>query len=163
MASGSNAASPEEEAISVLVPRRLLAAVYELLAAPKSEAGDALHPGGLEHPSEHPSRRVGPGAWTAEELGRLKRAVRNPTTLALLELTAHRAGEWVTFHELQAFTGRPQRQVAAALSGLTALIKRRIGKPDGQWPVEVDWAGRPRSRLTRYRMPPPIARLWQAS
>jgi hypothetical protein len=163
MVSGSNTASGDEEAISVLVPRRYLAAVHELLAASAPEEGGALPAGGPDHPSEHSSQSAGPAAWTAEELGRLKRAVRNPTTLALLELTAHRAGEWVTFHELQAFTGRPQRQVAAALSGLTALIKRRIGKPDGQWPVEVDWAGRPRSRLTRYRMPPPIARWWQAS
>ena len=95
--------------------------------------------------------------WGKDQIALLKREVRNPTALSLLNLTAERAEEWVTYDEVYENAGRTADQAKGDLSYFTQLIKRHFKQNvKGWWPVDVQ-LGKP----LKYRMPSAIAQHWK--
>jgi TIR domain len=95
--------------------------------------------------------------WDKDQIALLKREVRNPTVLSLLNLTAERAEEWVTYDEVYENAGRTAGQAKGDLSNFTQLIKRHFKQNvKGWWPVDVQ-LGKP----IKYRMPSAIAQHWK--
>ena len=146
-----------DEIVNFPVPRRYLPVVIRALA-------DAMDDGVPAPPVPTP-HSASYGGWTREEIRQLKREVQNPTVLALLNLTAERAGEWVSLSEVQEKAGRTRFEARGDLAGFTQLVKRHFSatKPEGTWPVMFDWRPSP-DRETRavYSMPPDIASWWKS-
>ncbi|GHO52884.1 hypothetical protein [Ktedonobacter robiniae] len=138
--------------VTLLVPKHLVGAVYR--AAADIVDGDST-PGVVIDALLHGDVRW----WSKDKLAQLHREVTNPTVLALLGLTAEKAGNWVTYDEVCERSGRSGRQVQGDLAGLTQLIKRRFEHNTGFWPVEI----RPSTQSApyAYRMPVDIARRWK--
>ena len=137
-------------AVSVLVPKHLVGAVYRAV-------GDIVE--GKFPASSLPSAPSDDRFqwWPKDHVVQLKQEVHNPTVLALLNLAAERAGEWVSFDEVHHKAGRSVRQAMGDLAGFTQLIKRHFKQNvEGWWPVDIR-SGTPLG----YRMPPEVARYWK--
>lgn len=101
--------------------------------------------------------------WTyMTSLRKLRRALSDPITLTLLDMTAARAGQMVPFSDVLRQAGlMDHRKGMVALGVLTKTIKREFNLPTEKatWPVErhtnVNGDGQ-----TSYRMPPDVARAW---
>lgn len=139
----------EGDIVNVPVPVRYLSVVYQ-----------ALNDAWLEEAAVNgASSQVGSAlrGWTRADIGKLKRTNKNPTVRAMLDLTAARAGEWVTYDDVCAVAGRDWPVVRGDLAGFSQLLRRKFSKEGrDKWPVEVEW----RASGTRYRMPLALARLW---
>jgi hypothetical protein len=99
------------------------------------------------------------GGWNKTEIGKLKKAVRNPTVRALLDLTATRSDQWVTYDDLCVTVGRDWAEVRGDLAGFTQLLRKKFSREGrDKWPVEVEW--KTEKTPTRYRMPLYMARWW---
>ena len=145
----TNLENDEFVSVTVLVPKHLVGTVYRAVA----DIVEGKFPPSL--PSR-PDERF--QWWQKDEIRQLKQEVSNPTVLALLELTAQRAGLWVTFDEIFQRAGRSPRQAQGDLAGFTQLIKRHFKQNiKGYWPVEIETTGKP----IKYRMPPEVAQYWK--
>lgn len=74
---------------------------------------------------------------SAGDFAALASSVSNPGVRGALDLCAGRPGEWVSYADICAHTGRTRPQFRADLAGLTRLVKKRLGKIS--WPFEVQW------------------------
>lgn len=148
--------SPGEQIVLVPVPARYLEVVYRALADAMGD-GPVLPP---EVSAEQGSHRP----WTQDEIATLKRELGNATVLTLLNLTAERAGEWVTLSEIMHTAGRSHAEARGDLAGFTRLIKRLFAtKPTGAWPVLFEWNPSPDvETAAQYRMSLDIAQWWNA-
>ena len=112
-------------------------------------------------PATPTGRRVN---WThMTSLRKLRKALNDPVTLALLNLTAQRAGQMVPLSDVLRQAGYVDRKKAMiALGVLTKTIKREFNLPaeKAEWPVErhVSAEGQ-----TNYRMTPEVAQAWLQS
>jgi hypothetical protein len=95
------------------------------------------------------------GAWTAESIAELKRHVKNPAVRTMLDLTAKRAGQWVSIREVEKTAHASFATVRASLAGLTMMLNARFG--DKGWPVEIHWTPH-----AEYRMSVDVAAWWLA-
>ena len=102
--------------------------------------------------------------WThMTSLRKLRKALSDPVTLALLDLTAQRAGQMVPFSDVLRHAGFVDRKKAMiALGVLTKTIKREFNLPTekAEWPVERHVNG---DGQTSYRMLPEVAQAWLQS
>src|SRR5260221_3829245 len=109
-------ANLEDEFVSVnvLVPKHLVGAVYRAVA-------DIVE--GRVQPSSPSRTLLGDRFqwWGKDQIVQLKQEVRNPTVISLLNLTAERAGEWVSYDEIYEKAGRTARQAQGDLAGFTQL------------------------------------------
>lgn len=140
----------EDEIVQVPVPRKYLRVVYA-----------ALHEAWVEDSQETTASTSGTArrGWTKPEIERLKLAITNDTVRALLDLTADRPNEWVTYDELCTKSDRDWAAVRGDLAGFSQLLRRQFNRESrDSWPVEVEWATN--ETPTRYRMPPNLARWW---
>lgn len=97
--------------------------------------------------------------WTREMIGVLKREVKAGGARNLLQLTADKAGQWISMPDVvQASAPKSHNQVRGDLSGLTKLIRGRFGK-DQRWPVEFQ-QGMAGVEALAYRMDPIVAGWW---
>ena len=104
--------------------------------------------------------------WThMTSLRKLKKALNDPVAIALLDLTAKRAGQIVSFADVLKHAGVVEpRQGMIGLGLLTKTIKREFNLPAEKvvWPVErlfnVDGDGQ-----TSYCMLPEVAQAWLQS
>jgi hypothetical protein len=142
-----------DQIVLVPVPARHLDAVYRALA---HAMGDEQ----VIPPKPSPQR-----GWTEDEISKLKRELRNATVLTLLNVTAARAGEWVTLSEIEHRAGQSHAQARGDLAGFTRLIRREFAtKPTGAWPVMFDWKPSPDVETRAcYCMSPDVAQWWNAS
>ena len=98
--------------------------------------------------------------WTEVDMRQLSETVTNPSVIALLNLSAASAGEYVSFGEVLAEAGRTQPQTRADLGGFTVFIKKRFGRKN--WPLAADWAAAG-EQLMYYRMTHEVSRWWRSA
>ena len=138
----------QEEFISVPVPKRVYPAVARIIADALAETSGA--------------REGRIRGWTASEIAILKGDLKNKTAITLLDMTARRAGQWVTFEELCTEAGRKKREAMGDLAGFTQHIKLRLKKVGSTskdvWPLDTEWNAK---GSPRYRMPVEIAQWWK--
>jgi hypothetical protein len=135
--------------VSVLVPKHLVGSVYRAIA-------DIVEG---KTPSASSTSTSGDRFqwWSKDQIVRLKQEVHNPTVVSLLNITAKRAGEWVSYDEVYTKAGRTEGQTRGDLAGFTRLIKRTFSQnKEGLWPVDVSVKG----NQLHYRMPQDIAQYW---
>lgn len=173
-----------EEIVSFPVPKRFLSVVVQALAQAMA-AEEAAH-GPVS--AGVASNVIGPqtdnttcstvtdgkhdGAnspridWTKEENARrLRRRLRLKIALKLLDMTAERAGELVSFAEVSEAAGfETTQQAGSSLGAFTKVIKREFGvsRDDAVWPVEHHWAAGGDAQYY-YRMQPEVADAWRRS
>jgi len=141
----------DDEIVLVPVPKRYLAVVYQTL----NEAWVEDSAGSRTATANGTAR----GGWNKTEIGKLKKAVKNATVRAMLDLTATHSGEWVTFDDICAAVNRDWAVVRGDLAGFSQLLRKKFSREGrDKWPVEVEW--KTSERPTRYRMPLYIARWW---
>jgi hypothetical protein len=99
--------------------------VEEFTIAPRKASKDAEQPLLPEH------------EWTEQDFVRVREITSNPTVLALLDLTAKRPGDLVSFAELMEWAARTPAQARGDLAGLTMMVKRHFERSN--WPVSVQW------------------------
>lgn len=88
-------------------------------------------------------------AWTKSQIRELKRAVTNPTIVALFDLARSSDGEPINYRELLDVTGRSASQVRADFAAFSQAC--RMIRNDDVWPVEQVQATDGSSR-TAYRI-----------
>ena len=141
----------DDEIVLVPVPKRYLAAVYQTLNESWIEDSAAN--------SNSTANGVALGGWNKTEIGKLKKAVKNPTVRAMLDLTASRAGDWVNYDDICSAVDRSWAEVRGDLAGFSQLLRKKFSREGrDKWPVEVEW--RTSETPTRYRMPLYTARWW---
>ena len=141
----------DNEIVLVPVPKRYLAVVYQTLneAWVEDSAGN----------STSTANGTALGGWNKLEIGKLKKAVKNETVRAMLDLTASHAGDWVAYDDICSTVGRDWAEVRGDLAGFSQLLRKRFSREGrDKWPVEVEW--KTSETPTRYRMPLYIARWW---
>ncbi|HEX6482748.1 MAG TPA: hypothetical protein VF043_28230 [Ktedonobacteraceae bacterium] len=138
----------EEDFVNIPVPKSRVEEVFRLLSTPKANVVSSpavLNSGDSEW-------------WTMDRIAKLKGAISNPTVIALLNMTAERADEWVGFDEIWRTRGITAGKARGDLAGLTRIIKRTFQDNEkGWWPVEIRDATVP----IAYRMPVEIERRWK--
>lgn len=161
----------EGEIVQVPVPRRYLPAVIRALAQAMGADGaggavpEARAFAATGEPFSNfnlPANTGGGGlreqAWTTTELATLRQLVSNkPAALAMLQLTAARPGEAVSFKAVYETAGVSRESARAGLAGLTKLIRGKFNR--NNWPTNFEWDGE-----AHYRMSAEVAAMWsQAS
>jgi hypothetical protein len=135
-----------DEIVNVPVPKKHLGVVYKALA-------QVLDNG----PSGTGMRSGDPAAWQAEKVAVLKRELRYPGARAAIELSAAQAPEPVSIRDVEAKSGRSQKEVSADLGALTKLLKKLF--QSDLWPMRAVW-GAGGENCMYYVMDPEVARLW---
>ncbi len=104
--------------------------------------------------------------WTyMTNLRKLRKALTDPVTVAVLDITASRPGQKVLFNEILRLTSAVEaRRVMTALALLTKTIKREFNLPVDKvtWPVERH-PGTGRSDQVSYQMSVDVAQAWLKS
>jgi hypothetical protein len=143
-----------DDLVPVQVPRRYYEEVIRFLGQKMSEDTPSS-----TNPVKSTDSAVKSGDskwWTKERIQRLKSEVKNPTALLLLNLTANRPNEWISFDKIHQEAKRSPTEARGDLRGLSMLIKRCFKVETAWWPVKVR-DGSPFS----YCMPEEIARRWK--
>jgi hypothetical protein len=137
------------EFVMVPVPQRFYPAVIKALAdAQAAEQGDR---GALAVVDAR-------GAWTLEQVRKLRGMLDNPTMLALMNLTCQRPGTPISFVEVCEHAGRQKAKAQADLAHFTKLIKLHFNT-EGNWPVTPHPAGADGS--ISYEATTEVAAAWQ--
>ncbi len=173
----TNMPSNLDDLINFPIPRRYFNVVIQALAqAIEAEAGpvatgsatnsaSSADPAVRSATSEAGHADAAPIDWTKVVTCRqLRRELRAPGALVMLDLAAGRPNQFVAFQEVVAASGRDSKQARADLGALTKAIKRSFGvsREDAQWPVEVQWAAGGEAQAY-YRMTDAVANAWNAS
>lgn len=74
--------------------------------------------------------------WTADDFVQLRRMVKNPTVVVLLEMCSAAPGGLVSLRDVEREASRTPAQARADLAGLTTFVKNRFGRCN--WPLSVE-------------------------
>lgn len=120
-----------DDVVMVPVPRQHLAAVYELLGrVMQKEYGEIA--------AEEWSEAV---VWSAEEIGRLKRTIKNPTLQKIMTLIAKSGADGIEYRALKSETEKAIKRTLkmgsfrAQLSWLMKYSRRIKGRGGDAWPL----------------------------
>ncbi len=133
----------DDEIISFPLPKRFLPLVIQALAkAMESAATVPVEMAGTQTAgAEHEPQSID---WTQiNNMRILRKGLKLPIGLKLLDMTAARPGEWISFKEIYTAAGFTEsRPAGSSLGSLTKVIKRDFGVPIKStfWPVEHHWA-----------------------
>ena len=121
-----------DEIVSFPVAKKYLPLIIQTLA--QAMTAEAT----LQDPPPQQRKLV---EWNASNLERLRRGLRTPAPLALLDLTAGTPGERIYFEEVRDHLNQTDGQTRAQIGTLTKTIKRELGvETEGaNWPVRVEW------------------------
>ena len=128
----------DDEIISFPVPKRFLPLVIQALAKAMEPAVTVpAETAGAEHEPQSID-------WTQiSNMKILRKGLKLPIGLNLLDMTAAHPGEWISFKEIYTAAGFTEtRRAGSSLGSLTKVIKRDFGLPyeKALWPVEHQWA-----------------------
>jgi hypothetical protein len=99
------------------------------------------------------------GTWRLGMLSELLPRIEHlPGAMALLDLTAERSPEVVTFGEVLERSGLSEKQQSGDHSRLSWTTKRLFGKGEKVWPLDCWQAA---DGVMHYRMPTRIAKWWR--
>ena len=70
--------------------------------------------------------------WTAEDYLKAAESLTNITALGALDVCSERPGQWVTFEDITARTGRDPARARGDTGGLTSTVRARFGRSN--WP-----------------------------
>jgi hypothetical protein len=153
-----------EEIINFPVPKRYLSVVIKALAKAMGEVD--VYPAVQREEGSTVTQAQLSGAatidWTSvESCKNLRERIRYPGVLAMLNLTAARPSEFISFQEVVRESERNEIQVRAELGALTKVIRRiyDVTRDGAKWPVEVRWAAGGEEQMY-YSMQPEVARAW---
>lgn len=141
--------------VNLLVPKHLVGAVYRAVA-------DVVEGRSLSSTASPISLDNRFQWWPKNHITQLEQEIHNPTVLALLDLAAERADNWISFDEVYRKAGRTKREAMGDLAGFTQLIKRCFKQnEEGWWPVNIQQGTTPRGKQLQYFMPSEIAGYWK--
>jgi hypothetical protein len=154
----------DDEIISFPVPKRFLPLVIQALAkAMEPEVTVPAETAGTQAGTEHETQSID---WTQiSNMKILRKGLKLPIGLKLLDMTAARPGEWISFKEIYTAAGFTEtRRAGSSLGSLTKVIKRDFGVPyeEAIWPVEHQWAVNNDAQVS-YRMSEEVKQAWLQS
>lgn len=113
--------------------------------------------------SEHETESID---WTeSRNMKILRKGLSSPIAFRLLDMTATRPNEWISFKEIYTAAGFTEtRRAGSSLGSMTKIIKRDFGVPARTefWPVEHRWALKNDAQYY-YRMSSEVAQAWLQS
>ena len=153
-----------DEIINFPVPKRYLPAVVQALAKAMEDDGarPAAHHDGGSTPPQAQNNGAATIDWTSVESFRnLRQRLRYPGVVTLLNLTAARPNEFISYQDVVRASKRADDQVRAELGALTKAIRRQynVSRDEAKWPVEAHWAAGGEQQYY-YLMRPEVARAW---
>ncbi len=162
----------DDEIVNFPVPKRLLPVVIQALAkamepvAP-TRAEAAVTTGYGTGQGMQPNGVASAGIdWTdIKNMEILRKGLKSPIGFKLLDMTAARYGEMVSFKEIYTAAGFTEtRPAGSSVGSMTKVIKRDFGvsAKEAFWPVEHHWAVNNDAQYY-YRMSREVAQAWQQS
>lgn len=161
----------EDEIHMVPVPRRHLKLVYQTLARAMVESSRAEPQEGeigvnMTAPTRSgtlPFQHRNGIAWTQGNLEKLRRGIRCPAPIKMLDMAAAQPGHPVYFEDVRQELGQKDSTTRVQIGTLTKVIKRDfgVGYDDANWPVKVEWDKE--NGLMYYTMDDSIALAWNGS
>ena len=139
------------EIVSFPVPKRFLPEVVQALAKAMEAAISQVAP---------------IVDWTkVDNMRKLRKSLSGPISIKLLDMTAAKPGEMISFEDVYKGTSlSTSQQARSSLGALTKVIKRefKVSYEDAKWPVGHHWGYHGDSQYYYY-MTPDVAKAWIAS